>query len=143
VVAQAVLGVTMILATLTRRGDALVDRLELSGLVWGFGVFGATLGATALLQMRRHLRVLPTPRDDAPLLRTGVYGRWRHPMYSAVLSLVAAMSLHHPSPAVLAVGGLNVALYVLKARYEEGLLLRHYPAYGEHRSRTWGLFPGF
>lgn len=132
----------MILAALTHRGQALVDRPETSTLVWGFAVFGATLGATALLQMRRHLRVLPTPRADAPLLTTGVYGRWRHPMYSAVLSLFAAMSLHHPSPAVLALGGLNAALYALKARYEEGLLLRHYPAYEEHRERTWGLFPG-
>lgn len=107
------------------------------------GTLAMGVGLAALVSMRNSFRIVPTPRHDAVLIQHGVYRRLRHPMYTSVLLLLIAISLHHPSVAVLLVAGINAAFYLGKARYEESLLLAHYPAYAQYRARTWGVVPGF
>ena len=115
----------------------------MSTIALGLGVCAILLGAVALLQMRNSFRVKPTPRPDATLVREGIYRHLRHPMYSAVLGICAAITLHHRTVAVLAMALLNLVFYVLKARYEEGRLDAHYASYAAYRARSWGLIPGW
>ena len=103
----------------------------------------SAIGVWALYTMRHSLRIAPTPRDDAVLIQHGIYARLRHPMYTAVVLLVAAITLYRPSTSVVAVAAVNLTYYLAKARYEEGLLAARYPDYGLYRSRTWGVLPGF
>ena len=103
----------------------------------------ALVAGAALIALWPSFRVAPTPKHDAVLIQHGVYRRLRHPMYTSVLLLLTAMSLHQPSVAVLLVAGLNATFYLAKARYEESLLLAHYPGYAAYRAKTWGVVPGF
>ena len=139
VTVQALLGLSLLVAYLTSPYEASTLR---TGVTLGLTAIAAGIGGRALHDLRRHFRVAPTPRPDASLVETGVYGRLRHPMYTAVLTLVAAVSLHHPTAWVLLTAALNAVFYLAKARYEEGLLLEAFPGYAAYRRRTWGVVPG-
>lgn len=136
---QAVLGVAFGVAWL--RSFAAVGWVPHTisvGLIAG----GVGLGLGALWALRRSFRVAPTPRNDGVLVTDGIYRRFRHPMYTAVLLLIAGCTLVRPDLPVLGLAVANLALYVGKARYEEGLLLAHYPDYAAYRRRTLGVLPG-
>lgn len=140
VTAQVLLGAALALAYL--RADAA------SGLPWTWLALllagaAAGIGGAALLALRPVFRVAPTPRHDGVLVTHGIYRWLRHPMYNAVLLVVAAVALHRPDPWVLAAAGANVVFYSTKARYEEGLLRAHYPDYEAYRRRTLGVLPGW
>ena len=140
VAVQVVLGAALAAAYL--RSDAASNppfnwpALVLAGIAAGIGV-------AALLALRPVFRVAPTPRRDGILVTHGIYRWLRHPMYNAVLLVVAAVALHRPDPWVLAAAGANVVFYLTKARYEEGLLRAHYPDYEAYRRRTLGVLPGW
>lgn len=103
----------------------------------------AALGLNALWNLRNVFRVAPTPRTDGVLVEAGVYRRLRHPMYTAVVLVVAGIAVTRPDAAVLAVAGANLVFYLAKARYEEGLLLARFPGYAAYRRRTIGVVPGW
>ncbi len=139
---QAALAVALV-GTLVLTGDPTLRSTGRTVLAALAGALAVGVGLAALVSMRRSFRIVPTPRHDAVLIQHGVYRRLRHPMYTSVLLLLTAISLHHPSVAVLIVAGINGVFYLGKARYEESLLLAHYPAYAQYRARTWGVVPGF
>ena len=109
-------------------------------LLFGFGLlllaFGLIRAVQALLSLGASLSPLPVPKQHNQLIRTGVYGHCRHPMYQAVLLcslgvVVATGSLFH-------LGLFLVLAMVLrgKARFEE-LALRHlHPDYVAYAAIT-------
>lgn len=139
---QAALAVALVGAVALTPDPALrsAGRTTLAAIA---GTLALGVGLAALVSMRSSFRIVPTPRHDATLIQHGIYRRLRHPMYTSVLLLLTAISLHQPSAAVLLVAGINVVFYLAKARYEESLLLAHYPGYAQYRARTWGVVPGF
>ena len=104
-------------------------------------VAGTLLGIAASVALRGSFRVRPTPRDDARLVQGGIYRWLRHPMYVAVILIFAAAALSRPSTWVLLTAGLNLALYLGKARYEESVLMHHYPDYAQYREHSIGVRP--
>ena len=102
-------------------------------LLFGFGVlllaFGLIRAVQALLSLGASLSPLPVPKQHNQLIRTGVYGHCRHPMYQAVLLcslgvVVATGSLVHL--------GLFLSLALVlrgKARFEELALRQLHPDY--------------
>jgi protein-S-isoprenylcysteine O-methyltransferase Ste14 len=105
-------------------------------LIVAFALVGA-----ALIAIGRSFRVHPRPRTDGRLVTHGIYARLRHPMYSAAVLACAALVLDSGNLAVAVMALTVVVFYILKARYEERLLVRHYPGYEAYRLRTWGIFP--
>lgn len=101
------------------------------------------IGVAALWQLRHSFRVAPTPRRDGRLVTDGIYRWLRHPMYTAVVLVASGLALVRPDPTVLGAAAANLAFYLAKARYEEGLLLAHYPDYAAYRKRTLGVLPGW
>lgn len=101
-------------------------------------VAGVILGFAAFRALGPALTPTPVPIAAAGLRTDGVYRRVRHPIYSAVLLLVAGY--------VIAVGsvwslGVAVALLIffwLKSRWEDRLLAQ---TYGESW-RTWASATG-
>lgn len=137
------LGVSLLVVHLLRPLPiVLIAPRWLSMLAALVAVAGLGLGLSALAPMRHSFRVAPAPRQDAYLVRHGVYRRLRHPMYTAVLLLVAAVSLHQPDWGVLIVAAANVVFYLAKAGYEEGLLRARYADYADYQRGTWGVIPG-
>lgn len=91
----------------------------------------------------RNLRIHPEPGPWAPLVTHGVYRRFRHPMYSAVVLAVAGLFLLRSTVAVGLAAAVVIGFVHLKARREESFLVARYPAYREYRARTWGVIPGW
>lgn len=101
-----------------------------------------------VLSFREHsrtntemLRISPEPNNRARLVETGVYKAIRHPIYTgAIIGAVGAALLHgHPVPIVLSI--LFVPFFTYKSGFEEKLLRKTYPQYGEYMQRTGRFTP--
>ncbi|MBI4626336.1 MAG: isoprenylcysteine carboxylmethyltransferase family protein [Verrucomicrobia bacterium] len=125
-----------------------VDFASIAAPPW-LRLTGAPAGLAGLALfgwMFRHLGLNVTstsmPRGNATLVTTGPY-RWiRHPMYSAVLILVAAASLLTAN-AVVVIGGIPAfALLAARSRLEEQRLVGKFgDAYRAYQSRTGRFLP--
>jgi len=104
-------------------------------------VVSGGLALAAFRSLGRSFRVAPAPKQDATMVTAGIYRRLRHPMYTAVVSLAIGTFLLRSSWEVGVSAAAVVLFYVLKARYEERLLLDHYPEYKNYRSRSRGVIP--
>ena len=115
-----------------------------AGLQW----FGAALLAFAIgivgkayFDLGHSFRVHPRPKDSAVLIRSGIYRRLRHPMYSAALVCCVAIAIRSGAAAQVGVCAANIIFYLLKARYEEGLLRSRYADYADYMRTSWGVVP--
>lgn len=102
-------------------------------------LLGVALLFLAIQTLGRSVRISPAPRAGASLVTSGVYGRLRHPIYTAIVLVVFGLVLRGVSPSAALVGALLVAFLLVKAGYEETLLSAHYPEYEEYRRRTRGV----
>jgi protein-S-isoprenylcysteine O-methyltransferase Ste14 len=102
---------------------------------------GGLLAVAAFVALSGSFRVVPSPRAGATLVQAGIYRWLRHPMYVAVILVLAAAACSRPSIWVLLIVGLNCALYLGKARYEESVLIDHYEGYADYRQGTLGVKP--
>ena len=78
-----------------------------------------------------HRLLLGKIRDEPQLIREGVFGIVRHPMYLGEILLYLAFLLFSPSLAAAVVWILVIAFLNIIARYEERQLLAHFG--GEYR----------
>src|SRR5438552_8734 len=115
-----------------------------------FGAVGAALCAAGLVLMfaafasiRSAVQIAPEPRAGARLATTGIYRYLRHPIYTAIVLLVAGLFLRKPTTAVAIAAAAVVGFLLIKVRFEEQLLLARYPEYAAYKRRTWGIIPGF
>ena len=115
-------------------------------VVIGLGVVLGFLGGLVILQglrgLGRNLTPLPYPRDDATLVRDGIYGRIRHPIYAGTMALALAWTCITLSLPALAATLILLLVLDLKARREEVWLLDRYPEYDAYRAATKRFVPG-
>lgn len=102
-------------------------------------LFGVVLLFVALNTLGRFVQIAPAPKPNAELVTRGVYGRMRHPIYTAIVLVVAGLVLRGVTVAGAVLGAVVVVFLLLKARYEETLLVAHYPEYEEYRKKTRGV----
>lgn len=121
-------------------------QLELPAWIRLAGVPLAIAGVALFKWMFLHLGLNVTstsmPRAQATLVTSGPY-RWvRHPMYSAVLLLVLAVTLLTAN-LVVALGGLAMfALLIARSRVEEQRLVEKFgDAYRAYQQRTGRVVP--
>ena len=114
--------------------------LRIAGsLLCAIGVF---LLMAAIVALRHAIQVEPEPKPRAELVQSGVYRRFRHPIYTAMLLLVVGLFLRNGTVPVAVAGGVVIAFLAFKVRVEERFLAARYPDYEAYRRRTWGLLPG-
>jgi len=140
---QTVLVVAFGLAYLLAPGP----RLFIPGHALGFAgdmisCAGVLLLIAAIVSLRHAVRVDPEPKPGATLVRTGVYRRLRHPIYTAMVLVVLGLFLKNGNLAVAMTGAALIVFLAAKVRVEERFLAARYPDYAEYRRHTWGLFPG-
>lgn len=116
------------------------ERPRALGAAFCAGALALFLAALAVIG--RSFRIAPEPRPGAGLVTRGIYGRLRHPMYTAVVMLAAGLFLTRPTAAVGALAAATIAFFLAKARHEETLLTALYPEYAAYGERTWGVIPG-
>jgi protein-S-isoprenylcysteine O-methyltransferase Ste14 len=95
------------------------------------------------IQLGSALTPFPAPRRHGELAAAGIYRYARHPMYGGGILVAAGWSLIFASILAGALTLLLVALFELKSRREEALLVQHYPGYEEYRRSTRRRFLPF
>ena len=101
-------------------------------------VLGLLIIVAAGYSLRPSLRISPIPKENSPLIESGIYRRVRHPMYLAVILIGFGMAGYSDS---LIAWILELALIIdlnVKARFEDALLLEAHPEsfhYQMHVSR--------
>jgi protein-S-isoprenylcysteine O-methyltransferase Ste14 len=101
---------------------------------------GAVLILSAI-NLGRSLTAMPTPAERGMLKTTGLYRIVRHPLYTGLLALVLGRAVTSGSLAKAGLGAALFALLMAKARWEEQMLARRYPDYGDYAARTPRFLP--
>ena len=141
VIVQTILLALLLGTFLWNGGPVLVERGEWA--VWcgrALAVAGIALALGAGVSLGASTRITPRPGDGAVLVERGVYRLLRHPMYTSAWLVSTALVLMHPRLFVALTGAAVIVFYMIKERYEEGLLLAHYPGYATYRARTRGMW---
>lgn len=103
---------------------------------------GLLVTVIALVGLGSSLSANPVPVTKGTLKTGGLYAIVRHPIYSGIL--LAAVSFTGLNGSVWSgIGTIAlIALFAVKARFEERLLLSTYPAYSAYAARVGRFVPG-
>ena len=98
-------------------------------------------GLAGTLSLGGNLTPFPKPSAGGRLVRTGIYGLMRHPLYTAVFCGSVGWALVWQSwPALLAALALG-PLFDAKARREERWLRQQFPEYSSYAQRVRRFIP--
>lgn len=116
--------------------------LAANPLLLALELAAVALGIWALLAVRLdNVQIVPDPRQGAQLVRLGPY-RWiRHPMYAALLLGTLALVLSEPTALRWGLWLVLLIDLVVKLRYEEQLLLKHFANYRAYMAASKRLIP--
>ena len=101
---------------------------------------GQGMALAAALKMRQYISAHPAPVPGASLLRDGIYGLVRHPMYGGVFFMALAIAVFDRNVVALVLSAALAALFVGKSSYEETLLEKTFLGYGEYRAQVTRRF---
>jgi protein-S-isoprenylcysteine O-methyltransferase Ste14 len=106
------------------------------------GVLAVVVLVVGSANLGPALTPFPTPREDAPLVESGVYRLVRHPLYAGLILASLSWSLASSPLALLGAAALFTYLDVKSSQEERWLVERH-PRYLDYRRRTrWKFVPG-
>jgi len=114
---------------------------SLLGVVLLAGGFVWMIAGAAQLAVGRSLSALPSPKDTATLIDTGVFAFVRHPMYSGAIWAVLGWGLWRQGLLVLAYAALLTVFFDRKASREERSLGERFPEYADYKRRVRKLVP--
>ncbi|MDI6772313.1 MAG: isoprenylcysteine carboxylmethyltransferase family protein [bacterium] len=108
------------------------------GLGWLLVIAGAVPVIWGHLQLgwRTHM---PSVKDT--LVRTGLYGRVRHPIYGGGILVFAGLALLRPTSTVVVACAVGIVWAVVQARLEELDLVQRLPAYREYMTQIPRFIP--
>jgi len=123
-----------------------IESTQLIYLTWIIasilGLGALILIVKALIDLGKNLTPLPYPREDGSLVKTGIYGIVRHPLYSGLILAALAWTIFQISLSHLAATAILLVFFEIKSSREETWLLQKYPDYSEYRQRVKKLIPG-
>jgi protein-S-isoprenylcysteine O-methyltransferase Ste14 len=104
-------------------------------------VIGLGILLLAGIQLGNSLTANPVPKEKAQLVRTGLYGRVRHPIYTGLLIATFGSVVQQPAPVKIGFWILFILLIWNKAKFEERLLSQKFSDYGAYSKTTGRFFP--
>lgn len=104
------------------------------------------VGGSAILligagSLGRGLTVSPLPNQRAQLRTQGLYALVRHPIYSGVIALSVARTLHSRDRRQAALTALLILLFEAKSSFEEHALRQRFAEYPAYAAATPRFFP--
>lgn len=140
VAGQGVLLVALVVLALRWHGQWHDPVVTVGGV--GLLIIAAVCGVAGARALGRNLTPFPQPASESRLVRCGIYGRIRHPLYTAVIAGALGWALVRASwPALCTALVLGVFLDA-KARLEERWLRGQFPDYGQYALRVKRFIPG-
>lgn len=111
----------------------------LGGLLAGVGL---AIGGWGVRSLGPSLTPGTEPLPGAPLVMTGAYAHWRHPIYAGLVVLLAGYTLAWSNwTMALVIGLVALQYFEAKARAEERWLMERYSEYRRYaervRRRVW------
>lgn len=103
---------------------------------------GLALAVAGSRRLGDNLTALPHPKDDATLVREGVYGVVRHPIYTGIILTTLGAGLLTQNRTRTFLGFAFFVFFDAKARREEARLTEKFPAYPAYRRSVKKLIPG-
>jgi protein-S-isoprenylcysteine O-methyltransferase Ste14 len=126
--------VQLLVGTLLGAGPLLFTPARLlSDVGVGLAVIAVTGAVWSLGTLRRSLSVIPEARR---LVTTGPYRLVRHPLYLFEITAALAVLMGTPGAIATATFVVLVALQMIRARMEEGLLGSAFEEYAAYRAHT-------
>jgi protein-S-isoprenylcysteine O-methyltransferase Ste14 len=100
----------------------------------GFGLLGlsAVIAIAGTVHLGRNLSPRPKPHPRSTLVRHGIYGWVRHPLYLSLMLAALGWALLWQSLVALAAALVLTLVLDAKSRVEERWLRRQFPAYDEY-----------
>lgn len=139
VIGQTILMVAIIALGIAFRGQWQSIASWIAGAV--LLMVGGYLGIAGVHALGKNRTAFPRPLAEASLVRTGVYGLVRHPLYaSVILTTVAWSLLWRSGPALLAAVVMAIFLNA-KANREERWLRDKFSEYADYQKRVSRLIP--
>lgn len=102
---------------------------------------GAYFGIAGVMALGNSRTVYPCPLPDAQLIRTGIYRRVRHPLYTSLMLVTIGWGLCWSSSWALVGSGALSVMLVAKAGVEERWLRKKYPSYAQYASEVPRFLP--
>ena len=102
---------------------------------------GAGIALAGVVALGKNLTPFPKPSEEVQLVRHGIYGLMRHPLYTSVMVLALGWALVWQSwPALLVVAVLP-PFFAAKARREERWLRQKFPDYAAYAQQVRRFIP--
>lgn len=102
---------------------------------------GAVTGVAGTFALGGNRTPFPKPREDAQLVRSGVYALVRHPLYSSLIALSLGWACLWGSGLGAALALVQAGFLDAKARREERWLRVQFPAYADYAANVRRLIP--
>jgi protein-S-isoprenylcysteine O-methyltransferase Ste14 len=102
----------------------------------GVGSLGSLL---VLSKLGTNFSILPEARK---LVTSGPYALVRHPLYTVEIITIIGTAIQFQAPRSWLIALVVVTLLWIRSHFEEQVLARAYPEYGEYRARTKRFIPG-
>lgn len=126
-----------------------LQRFDYACPAWSVWAASAVFGAGLVIRwcaqrtLGRHWSPTPGVRDGQALVRTGIYGQIRHPIYASLVLWAAAQPFLLQNVVAGWAGAAAVALiWLVRVPREEAMLLDAFGSeYGQYAARTGRLLP--
>ncbi|MCY7368728.1 MAG: isoprenylcysteine carboxylmethyltransferase family protein [Chamaesiphon sp.] len=106
-----------------------------------FSILAMVFLGRSLFDLGQNLTPLPHPRDDGQLVKTGIYGLVRHPLYSGVIYLALAYTSWQVSWVHLVGSIVLFVFFDAKSRMEEVWLTEKFSDYANYSNDVRKLIP--
>jgi protein-S-isoprenylcysteine O-methyltransferase Ste14 len=132
-------GMSILLANIS----PVPERTTLRWIAMPLVAFAILFTLYSMQHLGRHWRIHATITADHQLITTGPYAIVRHPIYLALLCMIAGSALSRSSPPA-GIAALLIYLYAteLRVRTEDALLRKHFPAAQEYQQNVKAYLPG-
>jgi protein-S-isoprenylcysteine O-methyltransferase Ste14 len=108
----------------------------------GVGVACLLLSIACWRRMGKNWSMAVVPGQSTELVTGGLYSRIRHPIYALSMLLMLCTMVVAPTPAVVAMAAVHIALMIVKALNEERFLSEvHGARYNDYCQRTGRFVP--